>query len=95
MLVVIIKLLFIILVIMAAFLPIITWVERKQSAVMQDRIGANRADIFGIRILGSSIRSRTSSSSSPRRTSFRTAPTGCCTSWRRSSPWSPPSWPWR
>jgi NADH-quinone oxidoreductase subunit H len=50
--VVIIKLLFIIAVIMAAFLPIITWVERKQSAVMQDRVGANRADIFGIRILG-------------------------------------------
>ncbi len=28
------------------------WVERKQSAVIHDRIGANRASIFGIRILG-------------------------------------------
>jgi NADH-quinone oxidoreductase subunit H len=50
--VVVVKTLFIILVVMAGFLPIITWVERKQSAVMQDRIGANRADIAGITVLG-------------------------------------------
>jgi len=49
---VVIKTLFIILVVMAGFLPIITWVERKQSALMQDRIGANRADIGGISALG-------------------------------------------
>lgn len=49
---VVIKTLFMILVVMAAFLPIITWVERKQSAVMQDRIGANRADIGGLTLLG-------------------------------------------
>lgn len=49
---VILKTLFIVLVVVAAFAPVITWVERKQSAVMQDRIGANRADIGGITLLG-------------------------------------------
>ncbi len=49
---VIVKMLFIVLVIMGAFLPLITWVERKQAAVMQDRIGANRADIAGFTLLG-------------------------------------------
>jgi NADH-quinone oxidoreductase subunit H len=48
----ILKTLFIILVVVGALAPVITWVERKQSAVMQDRIGANRADVAGITLLG-------------------------------------------
>jgi NADH-quinone oxidoreductase subunit H len=50
--VVLLKMLFIVAVVMGLFLPLITWVERKQAAVMQDRIGANRADLAGITALG-------------------------------------------
>jgi len=31
---------------------VLTWAERKESALMQDRIGANRASILGIRAIG-------------------------------------------
>ena len=37
---------------LALTLYLADWVERKQSAVIHDRIGANRASIFGIRIIG-------------------------------------------
>ncbi|HEX5066668.1 MAG TPA: complex I subunit 1 family protein [Myxococcota bacterium] len=49
---VLLKAVFILLVIVAGLAPVITWIERKQSAVMQDRIGANRADIGGLTVLG-------------------------------------------
>jgi NADH-quinone oxidoreductase subunit H len=51
-LVVLLKTLFIVIVVVGVFAPIITWVERKQSALMQDRIGANRASIAGASFIG-------------------------------------------
>jgi NADH-quinone oxidoreductase subunit H len=51
-LITLIKILFILAVTVGFFAPVLTWVERKQSAIMQDRIGANRADILGFRALG-------------------------------------------
>jgi NADH-quinone oxidoreductase subunit H len=47
-----VKIIFILAVTVGFFAPILTWVERKQSAIMQDRIGANRADILGFTALG-------------------------------------------
>jgi NADH-quinone oxidoreductase subunit H len=47
-----IKILFIFAITVGFFAPVLTWVERKQSALMQDRIGANRADIMGFTALG-------------------------------------------
>ena len=48
----IVKILFVLGVNIAFFLPLLAWVERKQSAVMQDRVGANRADVFGFTLIG-------------------------------------------
>ena len=52
MLVVLAKTLFILFVVVGVFAPLITWVERKQSALIQDRVGANRASIGGATLLG-------------------------------------------
>ena len=46
------KTLFILVVVVGVMAPLITWVERKQSALIQDRIGANRAQVGGVSILG-------------------------------------------
>jgi NADH-quinone oxidoreductase subunit H len=41
-----------ILILVLTMAATLMWSERKQSAVMQDRIGANRANIFGFKALG-------------------------------------------
>jgi NADH-quinone oxidoreductase subunit H len=48
----IVKILFIFSINVGFYAPILGWVERKQSALMQDRVGANRANIFNFRIIG-------------------------------------------
>jgi NADH-quinone oxidoreductase subunit H len=50
-LIVLVKILFFITFILT-LTSFLTWQERKQSAVMQDRLGANRAPIFGMRAFG-------------------------------------------
>ena len=42
------KVLFIVGLTVGFFAPVLTWVERKQSAIMQDRIGANQGRYYGI-----------------------------------------------
>ena len=37
---------------------LLSWAERKQSALIQDRIGANRAKVLGIRALGEHLREK-------------------------------------
>src|SRR3569832_2106127 len=47
-----IKLALLILAFVMPLASLSTWAERRQSAMMQDRLGPNRADIFGFRLWG-------------------------------------------
>ncbi|MBC8478053.1 MAG: NADH-quinone oxidoreductase subunit H [Candidatus Delongbacteria bacterium] len=48
----IIKICFIVVCLLLPMAFLLMWAERKESAIMQDRIGANRASVFGIRAWG-------------------------------------------
>src|SRR5215813_1055846 len=48
----IIKWLFVILLLVMPLASLLTWAERRQSAMMQDRLGPNRANIGPIRLKG-------------------------------------------
>lgn len=39
-------------VVLGVLAPLACWLERKQAALMQDRVGPNRADLAGLRLLG-------------------------------------------
>src|SRR5262249_849501 len=47
-----VKLLLLLLAVVMPAASVLTWMERKESALMQDRIGPNRAAIFGFRAWG-------------------------------------------
>src|SRR5437868_13294453 len=47
-----IKLVLLLLLVVLPIASILTWMERKQSAMMQDRLGPNRAAIAGMRAWG-------------------------------------------
>ena len=49
---VVLQLAFLLAVMLGFFLPLVAWLERKQGALMQDRIGPDRADFFGVTAAG-------------------------------------------
>ncbi len=46
------KMLLLVMVVVMPLASLLTWMERKQSAMMQDRVGPNRAKLFGFSIKG-------------------------------------------